>query len=253
MDRRGARVLGAFIDAVEWPTALARISDWATRRESRYVCICNVHSVVTATQDHEFQALLNAADMATPDGMPVAWMLRRLGYTGQERISGADLMWKYCDRVARGSESVFLYGSTDTTLRLLSQKLKVTFPGLRIAGTCSPPFRELSEAEDQEIIDCLNRSGAGVVFVGLGCPKQEKWMAAHRGRIRAVMIGVGAAFDYHAGTVKRAPLWMQHSGLEWLHRLCSEPRRLWKRYLVTNTLFLLGASRQLLSGSAKHR
>ena len=107
VDRRGARVLGAFIDAVEWPTALARISDWATRRESRYVCICNVHSVVTATQDHEFQALLNAADMATPDGMPVAWMLRRLGYTGQERISGADLMWKYCDRVARGSESVF--------------------------------------------------------------------------------------------------------------------------------------------------
>lgn len=247
------QVLGAHIDAVDWGEALVRIQDWTARRQSRYVCICNVHSVVTASQDAEFRRVVNEADMATPDGAPVAWMLRRLGFAGQARISGPDLMWKYCEAAARGSESVFFYGSTDTTLVLLSQKLKTAFPGLRIVGTYSPPFRALSESEDHEIVDCLNGSGASVVFVGLGCPKQEKWMAAHRGRIRAVMVGVGVAFDYHAGTIKRAPLWMQRSGLEWLHRLWCEPRRLWKRYLVTNTRFLLGAIRQLLSRSAGHR
>jgi N-acetylglucosaminyldiphosphoundecaprenol N-acetyl-beta-D-mannosaminyltransferase len=131
-------------------------------------------------------------------------------------------------------------------LKLLSDKLLAAFPNLRIGGVYSPPFRELTDAEDEAMVATINASGARVVFVGLGCPKQEKWMAVHRNRIHAVMIGVGAAFDYHAGTVRRAPLWMQRSGLEWLHRLCSEPSRLWKRYLVTNTLFIFGAGRQLL-------
>jgi N-acetylglucosaminyldiphosphoundecaprenol N-acetyl-beta-D-mannosaminyltransferase len=189
--------------------------------------------------------------MATPDGMPIAWMLRRLGHSGQERINGPDVMWKYCEQAAGGGESVYFYGSTETTLRLLSKKLKAAFPELRIAGTVAPPFRALSAAEDESMVDAINRSGAGVVFVGLGCPKQETWMAAHRGRIRAVMVGVGAAFDFHAGTVKRAPLWMQRTGLEWLHRICSEPRRLWRRYLVSNILFILGAACQLLFGYRK--
>jgi N-acetylglucosaminyldiphosphoundecaprenol N-acetyl-beta-D-mannosaminyltransferase len=245
--RKGAYVLGAFIDAMSWDEVLWRIADWAAARESRYICICSVHSVVTAMRNGEYQRVLNEADMATPDGMPVAWMLRRLGFACQERINGPDLMWKYCERAAHGGEEIYLYGSTDATLTPLSERLRVVFPGLRIAGTYSPPFRALSKAEDQEMVDAINGSGAGVVFVGLGCPKQEKWMAAHRGRIRAVMIGVGAAFDYHAGTVKRAPLWMQRLGLEWLHRLCSEPTRLWKRYLFTNTLFVAGAVRQLIS------
>jgi N-acetylglucosaminyldiphosphoundecaprenol N-acetyl-beta-D-mannosaminyltransferase len=189
--------------------------------------------------------------MATPDGMPIAWMLRHLGYPGQERINGSDVMWKYCEQAAGRGESVYFYGSTETTLGLLSKKLKAAFPELRIAGTVAPPFRALSAAEDESMVDAINRSGAGIVFVGLGCPKQETWMAAHRGRIRAVMVGVGAAFDFHAGTVKRAPLWMRRRGLEWLHRVCSEPRRLWRRYLVTNTLFILGAACQLLFGCRK--
>lgn len=243
--RRGARVLGAFIDALTWQEALGRIASWAQARESRYVCVCNVHSVVTASGDPEFRQIVEGADMVTSDGMPVAWALRRLGYPRQQRLDGPNLMWKFCEQAARSGESVYLLGSTDTTLAALDARLREAFPSLSIGGRHAPPFRPISELEDRHIVDAINASGARVVFVALGCPKQERWMAAHRGRVRAVMIGVGAAFDYHAGSINRAPQWMQNSGLEWLHRLASEPRRLWKRYLVTNTLFLLGLVRQL--------
>jgi len=244
--REGAKVIDTYINALSWGETLTCITAWARARESRYVCICNVHSVVTASQDAEFKRALSLADMATPDGMPLTWMLRRQGFVDQERINGPDLMWKYCALAERSGEVIYLYGSTDETLQLLSENLLTAFPGLRIGGSYSPPFRALSEAEDEAIIASINSSGAGVVFVSLGCPKQEKWMEAHRSRINAVMIGVGAAFNYHAGTVQRAPLWMQNCGLEWLHRLYSEPGRLWKRYLVTNTLFIVGAGLQLL-------
>lgn len=251
MDRKGAKILGAFIDALDWASALGRISGWAARSESRYVCICNVHSVVTAGQDADFGRVLAEADMATPDGAPVAWMLRKLGFANQQRINGPDLMWKYCEQAGQRGESVFLYGGTNETLALLQPKLLAAFPGLTIAGAISPPFRALTVEEQAADVESINASGAGTVWVSLGCPKQEKWMAAHRGRINAVMVGVGAAFDYHAGTIARAPLWMQRYGLEWFHRLCSEPGRLWKRYLVTNTLFVLGAIKQLTFGRAR--
>jgi len=244
--REGANVIDSFIHALSWEETLKRITVWARARESRYVCICNVHSVITATQDEEFKQVLRHADMATPDGMPVAWMLRKLGFAGQERINGPDLMWKYCAQAARSGETVYFYGSSFEALCRMSVKLSAAFPGLRIGGIYSPPFRAEGEVEEDAIITSINESGAGVVFVGLGCPKQEKWMAAHHNRIHAVMIGVGAAFDYHAGIVQRAPLWMQRSGLEWSYRLLSDPRRLWKRYLVTNTLFIIRASMQLL-------
>lgn len=241
-----APVLGASIDVVGWDNALSRISTWAAARESRYVCICNVHSVVTAGQDAAFGRIVEAADMATPDGAPVAKMLRILGFPDQQRINGPDLMWKYCEQAALRGESIYLYGGLPTTLKLLQQRLKAAFPGLIIAGAYSPPFRSATAEEDEVDVARINSSGAGTIWVSLGCPKQEQWMAAHRGRVKGVMIGVGAAFDYHAGTIKRAPKWMQNAGLEWLHRLCSEPRRLWKRYLVTNTIFLAKAMRQLL-------
>jgi len=250
-ERVTARVLGASIDALGWDGALARIGAWAAAHDSRYVCICNVHSVVTTTQDSAFLAVVNNADMATSDGMPVAWMLRRLGFSEQQRINGPDLMWKYCEQAAKRNESIFLYGSSEETLAILQTRLRTVFPGLQIAGAISPPFRVLTAAEAEADVERINASGAGTVWVSLGCPKQEKWMAAHRGRINAVMIGVGAAFDYHAGTIVRAPLWMQRYGLEWFHRLCSEPGRLWKRYLVTNTLFVLGAIKQLAFGRAR--
>lgn len=246
INRSGASVLGSHIDALEWHEAISTICHWANMRESKYVAICNVHSVVTALQEPQHKQVINSADMATSDGMPITWMLRKLGFPRQQRINGPDLMWKYCEKVEKSGQKVFFYGSTDENLALLKARLLAEFPALQIAGMYSPPFRELTEAEDAEVVKRLNDSGAGVVFVGLGCPRQELWMQQHRGKIDAVMIGVGAAFNYHAGTIQRAPLWMQNAGLEWLHRLAADPKRLWKRYLVTNTLFIFAATAQLL-------
>lgn len=249
--RRGTEILGAFIDAVGWEEALHRLLRWARTRQSRYVTICNVHVVVSVMRDAAYRAAINGADMAVPDGAPVAWMLRRLGFAGQPRVSGPDLTWALCDRCASEKLRVYFYGSTESTLTSLRQKLQLEFPSLVICGLDSPPFRDLSAEEDAAVVARINDSGASIVFVGLGCPKQERWMAAHHGRINAVMIGVGAAFDFLAGNVKRAPKWMREHGLEWLHRLWSEPRRLWRRYLITNSIFLYAASMQLLS--RKHR
>ena len=243
--RRTGNVLGAQIDALSWDVAIDRLLGWARARESRYVTICNVHVVVSASRDAAYRDIINGSDMATPDGAPVAWMLRRQGFAGQPRISGPDLMWALCERAAAKGLPVYCYGSTEPTLALLEARLRAAFPALRMTME-SPPFRALSAEEDAAAVERIHASGAGIVFVGLGCPKQELWMAEHRGGVNAVMIGVGAAFDFHAGTVQRAPAWMREHGLEWLHRLLSEPRRLWKRYLVTNTLFIVGAARQLL-------
>jgi N-acetylglucosaminyldiphosphoundecaprenol N-acetyl-beta-D-mannosaminyltransferase len=246
-ERRRCAVLGVPIDVISCDDALARVTAWGARRESRVVSICNVHSVVTASRDPAFLEGLEASDIVTPDGMPVVWMLRALGNASQERVDGPDLMWAFCTQANERGDRIFLYGSTPQTLDALEARLHDTFPTLRIAGRWSPPFRELTPDEDEAVVRRINDSGAQVVFVGLGCPRQETWMRAHRGRIRAVMVGVGAAFDFHAGTIRRAPRWMRASGLEWVHRLAAEPRRLWKRYLVTNTAFVAGALRQLWS------
>lgn len=244
-DRACGMVLGVQIDALTWSGALSRLLTWALAGESRYVTICNVHVVVSASRDPVYREVINGSDMATPDGAPVAWMLRRQGFGGQSRISGPDLMWALCERASSEGLPIYCYGSTEATLGLLERRLRAAFPDLRMTME-SPPFRTLTAEEDAAAVKRINDSGAGIVFVGLGCPKQERWMAEHRGRVNAVMIGVGAAFDFHAGTVRRAPAWMREYGLEWLHRLASEPRRLWRRYLVTNTLFILGVARQLL-------
>lgn len=247
--RPTGRVLGVRIDVRSWDAVLDRLLTWARMRESRCVAVCNVHVVVTASRDAPYLGVINGADMATPDGAPVAWMLRRQGFVKQRRISGPDLMVALCERCAMEEMPVFLYGSTEATLASLADRLNTAFPKLIIAGMDAPPYRPMSTAEDKAAVDRINASQAGIVFVGLGCPKQEVWMAEHRGRVNAVMIGVGAAFDFHAGTARRAPNWMQNAGLEWLHRLAMEPRRLWRRYLVTNTLFLIAAARQLAFGS----
>lgn len=203
MPRKIQSVLGASIDALSWDDALGRITRWASARESRYVCICNVHSVVTATRDAAFQSVINNADMATPDGAPVAWALRQFGWTSQERVNGPDLMWKYLAEAERLGQTVYFYGSTQQTLIKLRERISASFPRLQVSGMHSPPFRALTARENEAEVNMINGTGAQVVFVGLGCPKQEKWMAEHRGRIKAVMIGVGAAFDYHSGTVRR--------------------------------------------------
>lgn len=249
-ERQTLPVLGVPIDAVSFLEAQDRIMAWGHGRHSRYVVLANVHVTVTASRDIDFAAVVRAADMVTPDGVPVTLMLRKLGSLGQERVSGPDLTWALLGRCEAEGLPVYFYGSTPETLARLFERIRAVFPQLTMAGD-SPPFRSLSVQEDEEAIARMHASDAGLVFVGLGCPKQEQWMATHRGRINAVMLGVGAAFDYHAGTIKRAPAWMQNSGLEWFHRLLSEPQRLWKRYLVTNTLFIFGAIKQIISGVSK--
>jgi len=231
-------VLGAPVGVLNWAETMDCIFGWAVRHESRSVCICNVHSVVTALRNVSHADAIRSADLVTPDGAPIAWMLRKKGHLDQERISGADLMWICCRRAAELGTEMFLYGGAPATVRSLEQRIRREFQGINIVGAFSPPFRDLSAAEDAAIVDMINRSGARIVWVGLGCPKQEAWMRAHQGRVHAVMVGVGAAFDFHAGVVKRAPLWMQRNGLEWLHRLLQDPRRLATRYLATNTLFI---------------
>lgn len=245
--RTRTRVLGAPVDVTDRAAVLQRIAGWAQGRESRVVCFSNVHAVVTQRRDASFARAIEAADLALPDGAPVAWMLRRLGHRTQRRIAGPDLMQDVLAQAADAGTPVFLLGGTPDTLARLRTRLRQRWPALQLAGDASPPFRALDEAEDAALTAQIRASGAALVLVGLGCPKQELWMAAHAGRVQAVMLGLGAAFDFHAGTVRRAPRWMQRLGLEWLHRLASEPRRLGWRYLDTNTAFVLGAARQLLS------
>lgn len=243
---RRANILGSCVSNLSWDEAVDAIVAGGETRSSRYVCVCNVHSVVSGARDARFKRILNEADMVTPDGAPIAWAMRQLGFPDQERINGPDLMWRYLARAEQQQQTVFFYGSSIKTLAHLRLALARVFPDLRIGGMHSPPYRSLTAAEDAAEVDFINRSGAQVVLVSLGCPKQEEWMASHRGRINAVMVGVGAAFDYHAGVLRRAPLWWQAHGLEWLYRLLAEPRRLFKRYATTNTLFVLGLMRQIL-------
>lgn len=244
--RHRVAVIGTLVDLLEWPEAIQRIADWGRAGESRYVVACNVHTTVTAAFDPGFQRVVNAADMTTSDGAPVTWMLRQLGKPLQRRINGPDLMWRYLKTEAPQHGKVFLYGGTAETLALLRARIEAEFPGIELVGTYSPPFRPPTHEEDLADAARINASGAHVVFVGLGCPKQEAWMARQRGQVNAVMLGVGAAFDYLAGVQARAPQWMRRNGLEWLYRMASEPRRLWRRYVFTNVPFLLMAGGQWL-------
>lgn len=251
--RRREPVIGVPVDVLRWSDAVERIFEWAVRRESRTVCLCNVHSLVTARRNVAHADAISSADLVTPDGAPVAWMLRKKGHRGQERISGPDLMWVCCRKGSERGTEMFLYGATPEILWRLQERLSMQFPAIKIVGVFSPPFRELSAAEDATMVNMINQSGARIVWVGLGCPKQEEWLQAHHGRVRAVMVGVGAAFDFHAGNVKRAPVWMRHSGFEWLHRLCQEPGRLARRYLMTNTIFIIAVLRDSLFAKWRFR
>lgn len=244
-------VLTTPIDLLGWDDAIERLLAWGRSRQSRYVCMCNVHSAVTCARDAEFQRIVANADLVAPDGAPIAWAVRHFTGRPQERINGPDLMWRALGAAEQAGLAVFLYGAGEATLAALQAAIGRSFPRLRVAGAIAPPFRPATPAEDEADVARINASGAALLFVGLGCPKQERWMAAHCGRVQAPMVGVGAAFDYHAGVLRRAPLWWQRHGLEWLYRLASEPRRLARRYLSTNTLFLFGIARQMVFGSRK--
>ena len=244
--RTRVKIVDSLIDHLSWSNSIDSIMEWSERRQSRTVCICNVHSVIAARSDVGLREAINESDLATPDGMPIAWLISKRQKAKQARINGLDLTMRLCEEAAQKRIPVAFYGSSQQTLQNLQGVLAQRFPSLNVAAAVSPPFRPLSNDEDAAMVKVLNDSGAGIVFIGLGCPKQELWMAAHRGQVRAVMIGIGAAFDFLAGTVKRPPLWMQNAGLEWLGRLIAEPRRLWRRYFVTNSIFILYILRELV-------
>jgi exopolysaccharide biosynthesis WecB/TagA/CpsF family protein len=236
---RKVDLFGVRVSVTTYAESVAAILDAAERRLSAVVACQAVHAVITASQDPDLRAKVNAFDLVTPDGQPVRWAMNLLYGAGlNERVYGPELMRRVCAEAARRGVAIFLYGGTPPILDKLQDNLRRDFPDLHIAGSYSPPFRPLTAEEDREIIAQINASGAGLVFIGLGCPKQDHFAHAHRRHLHAVQLCVGAAFDFHAGVKSTAPEWMQQRGLEWLFRLMQEPRRLWKRYLVTNSLFL---------------
>lgn len=238
-------VLGVLVSAIDPPTALDRITGWIERGERRYVCCTNVHGVTVSRRDPELRQAHNESGLTTPDGVPLVWCAHRAGARWVRRVYGPDLMLDVLGAAVERGWSSYFYGATPDTLERLETRLRERFPGLRIAGSWAPPFRDLTPDEQRDAIDAINAASPDLVWVGLGCPKQERWMHRHRGELRApVLLGVGAAFDFHAGVKRQAPKWMQRVGLEWSFRLATEPRRLWHRYLVGNTRFVLAVLRR---------
>lgn len=238
-------MLGMRVDATSYQDATARVLAWADEGIGCYVCVANVHMTMECHDDPGLLELVNRAALVTPDGVPLVWMLRRLGIVDQTRVYGPTLMLHICDQAEREGVPIGLYGGTPASLEAMRGLLRRRFPDLNVAYAHAPPFRPLTDQEDAAVVEELGASGARILFVGLGCPKQERWMAAHRERLPLVQLGVGAAFDFHSGRVRQAPAWLQARGLEWLFRLAMEPRRLWRRYLRQNPRFVALAALQL--------
>jgi N-acetylglucosaminyldiphosphoundecaprenol N-acetyl-beta-D-mannosaminyltransferase len=234
-------VLGVRFAAVQIPDVIKRIEEWIEeRRQTHYVCVSNVHSVVECQRDAQLKETLNTSDLNVPDGMPIVWLGRSKGHNLPRRVYGPDLFQEFCCETQDKPYRHFLYGGTPEVVETLVGNLKQQFPRLQMAGHFSPPFRSLTEEEDRSVIEMINGAAPDVLWVGLGCPKQEVWMRSHRQSLAVpAIIGVGQAFNIYAGSVRQAPRWMREHGLEWLFRLQQEPRRLWQRYLVYNTEFLI--------------
>jgi N-acetylglucosaminyldiphosphoundecaprenol N-acetyl-beta-D-mannosaminyltransferase len=233
-------VLGVAVDAVQVADVIDQMEQWITRRDTgRYIAVTNTHVVVEALGDRSYKETLDSADMVVPDGMPLVWIGRRNGFQLPERVYGPDLFEAFCRETHEKGYTHFFYGGAPGTPEELARVLKKRYPGLRVVGTYAPPFRQLTREEDAQTVEMINRAAPDVLWVGLGCPKQERWMHAHRHCLTVpVMLGVGAAFDFLTGRTPQAPRWMRGHGLEWLYRLWKEPRRLWRRYLVSNSSFI---------------
>ncbi|MCZ7542886.1 MAG: WecB/TagA/CpsF family glycosyltransferase [Anaerolineae bacterium] len=232
-------ILGVGVSALNLPLALETIAGWIERRERHYVCVTNVHVVMECVRDPALRAQVNRAGLVTPDGMPLVWLSRRAGHSHVARVYGPDLMLGLCALSAERGYRPFFYGGAPGVAEALAVRMADRFPGLQVAGTAGPPFRTLAPAEQAAEIAQLNAARADILWVGLGAPRQERWMAARRPHLDTpVLIGVGAAFDFHTGRVRQAPRWMMRAGLEWLYRLGREPRRLWRRYLINNPWFV---------------
>ena len=231
-------IMGVNIAVTDMDKTLRQVEDNCERWRGKYICVANVHTTVTAHDDPTYLQVQNGAVMALPDGGPLSRYSRRKGFADAARVTGPDLMRELLKESGTKHYRHYFYGSTQETLDILREKITEKYPGAVIAGMYSPPFRPLTADEDAKIVEKINAAKPDFVWVGLGAPKQERWMAAHENRVQALMLGVGAAFDYEAGNIRRAPAWMQRCNLEWLYRLMQDPKRLFKRYFVTNTKFL---------------
>lgn len=246
-----AKILGVGVSPIDLQIATQTIEGWIKRRAHNYVCVTGAHGIIESRRDTRLRDIHNAAGMVTPDGMPLVWMARLLGWKGTSRVYGPDLM-RWMTRIAadRGYRQ-FYYGGPPGIADRLGEVLTASHPGLVVCGTLCPPFRALTPEEDQAAVDTINAARPDIVWVGLSTPKQERWMADHLGRIDApVMVGVGAAFDFLAGVKRQAPVWMQRNGLEWAFRLCTEPRRLARRYAYIVPMFGVLATASLLRQGA---
>ena len=241
-------VLGVNVSAVQIPDVVARMRQWIERRDAgRFIAATGMHGIMEAHHDSGFREILNSSDLVVPDGAPLVWLARLKGHGIRRRVYGPDLLLAFCENCRDLPVRHFFYGGEAGVAEKLAQQLADRFPGLTIAGTYSPPFRPLASREDEEIARTINEAAPDVVWVGIGTPKQERWMFEQRGRISApVLVGVGAAFDFHSGRKKQAPRWMRENGLEWSYRLLQEPRRLWRRYILYGTEFVFWVTMDLL-------
>jgi N-acetylglucosaminyldiphosphoundecaprenol N-acetyl-beta-D-mannosaminyltransferase len=247
-------ILGSPIAASSYDHVLRVLEQPASGPRARTLAFCNVHSVMTARRDRELARVLADADLANPDGMPLVWVLRRRGHPGQPRVYGPDLMEQALPHGVPLGWTHFLFGANEDTLDRLAASAEELAPGVRIVGRFAPPYRPLTPEEDDDVVARIRESGAELVWVGLGLPKQELWMDRVRDRLPGVtLLGVGAAFDLLSGTVPQAPDWIQDRGLEWAYRLWREPRRLWRRYLVNNPLFAVLATLEVLRARRRNR
>jgi N-acetylglucosaminyldiphosphoundecaprenol N-acetyl-beta-D-mannosaminyltransferase len=246
-------VIGFPVASASFEQQAEAILHWSKRNLSKVVCVANVHMLTEASWDAGLADVLQSADLVTPDGMPLVWMIQLLKRAPQDRVAGLDLMLAVCKKAEADGVGVFFLGSEEAILAKMRSRLNQEFPNLRLLGMESWPFRPLTAAEDAAVIDQVNQSGAGIVFLSLGCPKQEFWMAQHQGKIKAVMVGIGGVFPLYAGIYRRAPAALRAAGLEWLYRLIQEPRRLWGRYSRTIPPFMWMALQQLLTPSTRGR
>ena len=234
-------IMGVELAAINMPWLIEFTKKYIKELSGEYICVSNVHTTVMSYEDKEYCAVQNGGIMAIPDGGPLSSVGRKRGFSDMQRTTGPDYMKEILKISAAEGYRHYFYGSTEKTLNKLSKILEKRYPNVQVAGMYSPPFRPLTKEEDEDVIRRINESNADFIWVGLGAPKQECWMADHKGKIKGLMVGVGAAFDYEAGNIDRAPMWMQKANLEWLYRLLQEPKRLFKRYFYTNTKFVWNA------------
>ena len=245
-------IMGVRINVIDMADAVRMSDELICANGKGYVCVTDVHGVIEAQDDPAFREILNNSYMTTPDGMPLVWTGHMRGHAHMQRVYGPDLLMALCNVSVERGYRHFFFGGRPGVADRLTRVLKEQFPGLEIVGTYVPPFRPLTDVEEKELKDAVAAAKPDIFWVGLGLPKQERFMAQYCGQLETkLMIGVGAAFDIHAGLVKEAPLWLKKAGLQWLHRLCQEPRRLWRRYTTCVPRFLWGISLQMLSGATR--